>query len=323
MSTKIKTLHVMELLLELTDEEHTLTATDIVEMLERRYGYKPDRKSIYADLQVLEDFGLEIVQNKGTNPGYYVGSRDFELPELKLLVDAVQSSKFITKKKSDELIKKLEKLTNKYSAEHLQRSVYIYNRVKTDNEKIYYSVDDIHNAINHNHQIKFKYVQWTPDGKLVYRHDGDYYIESPWALTWDDENYYLLAYEESSDKIKYFRVDKIRDLEVIETPRMGDALFKDFDLAEFSKRTFGMFQGKGERVTLECANALAGVMIDRFGQKIMMRKSGDNHFRCSVNVELGPHFYGWLTGVGKDVKIVEPKEAADEYRQYLEDILNG
>ena len=193
---KIKILYLLKLLQEETDKNHTLDATEISQRLEC------NRKTIYSDVEMLREFGIPVEQMKGSNPGYYIEKRDFELPELKLLVDAVQSSKFITGKRSEELIRKLEKLTTKENARYLRRQVFIYNRPKTENSGIYENVDNIHQAINTNRKIGFHYTAWTVKKTLVQRHGGQLYKVSPWSLTWDDENYYLVGFDEQDGKIK-------------------------------------------------------------------------------------------------------------------------
>lgn len=311
----------MRILLEKTDEEHLLNASELCAILQNEYDVESDRRTIYSDLDILEKFGLDIIQKKGKNPGYYVGSREFELPELKLLVDAVQSSKFITEKKSGELIRKLGHLCSKYEAEQLQRQVFIYNRIKTENETIYYNVDQIHGAIYHDRKIRFQYCEWSPEKKLVLRKDGAFYEISPWALSWDDENYYLIGFDERSEKIKHYRVDKMRNLAVMEEARQGEAHFKGFDLAVFAKKTFGMYGGEDQAVTLRCHNSLAGVVIDRFGQDVWMLPCDKEHFRARVNVAVSPQFFGWVTGIGPKMEIVEPESVRREFAQYLEETL--
>lgn len=313
----------MRILLEQTDENHILNASELSAILQQEYGMSADRRTIYDEIHILEDFGIDIVQLKGKTPGYYVASRDFELPELKLLVDAVQSSKFITEKKSSELIAKLEQLCSKYDAEQLQRQVVIYNRSKTENETIYYNVDQIHNAIYRNLRIRFQYAEWTVKKELRLKKNGAEYQVSPWALTWDDENYYLVAYDEAADKIKHYRVDKMQHIAVIEQERSGREKFGDFNLAAFAKKTFGMYGGQDTEVTLRCRNELAGVVLDRFGNKIWMRPDGEEHFKTRVMVTVSRQFFGWVTGIGNKMKIAEPEHVKEAYREYLKDILNG
>ena len=319
---KKKILYLMRILQEQTDEQHILTANELCTEL-GKYGISAERKSVYSDIDTLRDYGMDIVQIKGASAGYYIGEREFSMPELKLLVDAVQSSKFITRKKSDELIQKLEKLTSRSEARELQRQVFILNRVKTENETIYYNVDQIHSAINANVQIRFRYAEWTAKKTLKLKKNGAYYTVSPWALTWDDENYYLIAYDEAADLIKHYRVDKMKSIDLLTERRLGRERFEDFDLAAFAKKTFGMYGGEDEDVTLRCHNSLAGVVLDRFGHDVMMIPDGAEHFRVTVQVAVSRQFFGWLTGIGEQMQLVQPAETREEYRQYLAQLLEG
>ncbi len=316
---KMTLLIMLRELLQKTDEEHTLNAADLIRILEE-YGYNADRRTIYSNVKILEDFGIDV-HKKEDSPGYYIGGRDFELPELKLLVDAVQSSKFITVKKSEELIRKLMKLTNEQKASELNRSVYIRNRMKSGNEKVYYNVDDLHNAMNSDLQIKFQYGEWDTAKRLVAKRDGKTYRVSPWALTWDDENYYLIAHDEDDGKIKHFRVDKMLRIEMTDVSRNGRDQFKGFDLAAFAKKTFGMYGGPDADVTLRCEKHLVGVLIDRFGKDIMIVPEGKDHIHAHVLVSVSPQFFGWVTGLGSGMEIVSPENVRREYQKFLKDVL--
>ena len=318
---KLKLLYLMQMLSERTDEEHLLSMADILKGLSQ-YGITAERKSIYDDIRALQDYGMDILLTPGKSGGYYLASRDFELPELKLLVDAVQSSKFITKKKSRELIHKLEKLVSRQDAKQLNRQVVVTNRNKTVNENIYYNVDMIYNGIAQNVKIRFQYFEWTISKEIKLRKDGDFYEVSPWILTWDDENYYLIAYDEEAGIIKHFRVDKILKIALTEKARTGKEQFEHFDIAGYSNKTFGMFAGEEETVTLLCENRLIGIIIDRFGQEVSVRKSDEEHFKARIHVALSPQFYGWLCGLGPQVRIVEPQNVAESYRNYLKTILD-
>ena len=318
---KKKLIAVMQILLQRTDEKHSMNAIEICKALDETYGIQAERKSIYNDVEVLIDMGFDIMQNKGSNPGYYMGSREFELPELKLLVDAVQSSKFITSKKSEKLIKKLEGLASMYDARQLQRQVFICDRPKTENETIFYSVDQLHTALFENVQITFQYTEWTPQKELRLRKNGEYYVVSPWALTWDDENYYLVAYDEKADMLKHYRVDKMKNLSLLKDVRLGKEKFQKFDLPSFAKKTFAMYGGRDERVTLLCKNELAGVMIDRFGKNVMIIPGEDGYFKLSALMTVSEQFFGWVTGLGTGVKILSPDHVAIEYQEYLKKIL--
>ena len=316
---KARVLFVMDALLKRTDEEHRLSAPAIIDMLEAQ-GFSANRKSIYDDIEALRDWGMDIIQTKETPQGYYLASRDFELPELKLLVDAVQASKFITTKKSRELIKKLEGLTSEMEAKQLQRNVHITNRNKTINESIYYNVDKIHAAISANRKITFTYCQWNLDKELVPRGDCKQYVTSPWELTWDDENYYMISYDDELGRMKNYRVDKMQKINITDELRTGEETFKDFDITKMAKSTFGMFGGETESVALECSNDLIGVIIDRFGSDIIIQKNNDGTFLIRQEVAVSGQFYGWLCGLGDKIKIVAPQSAADRYKEWLRDI---
>lgn len=317
---KKKLLYLLQILRTQTDEKHMLSANALCEAL-RGYGISAERKSVYTDIEALQEMGVDIVQVKGANGGYYLGTREFELPELKLLVDAVQASKFVTKKKSQELIKKLEGLTSKYEASQLQREVYIFNRAKAQNETIFYNVDHIHNAILSDVQITFRYSEWTVKKELQLKKGGALYAVSPWGLTWADENYYLIAYDQKADMIKHYRVDKMQQMTLTSEKRLGKEKFQESDLASFAKKTFGMYGGEDEKVTLLCHNHLAGVVIDRFGQDVWMRPVDEQHFRAKVLVTVSRQFFGWVTGIGHEMQIVEPENVRIAYRDYLQKIL--
>lgn len=317
---KIKILYLMKILYERTDDRHGLTLNELAQAL-NEYGVEAERKTLYDDLEVLRLYGMDIESRKDRTVRYHVVSRDFELPELKLLVDAIQSSKFLTHKKSSELIGKLEAFTSRFEAQKLQRQVYVANRIKTMNESIYYTVDSIHDAISNNVRVRFHYFEWNEKKEKVLRHGGKQYEVSPWALTWDDENYYLIAYDAESGIIKHYRVDKIQSLSATDKPRDGELLFRDFDMAQYSKKTFGMFGGREEQVTLRFENGLAGVVIDRFGRESVFLKDGEDYFTVSVKVAVSPTFWSWLLNFGNRVQIVAPAAVADEYAAWLQKTL--
>ena len=320
---KQKLLYLQKIMLEKTDENHGLTIKEIIELL-AGYDIKAERKTLYEDLEILQTYGLDICKTRSSTVKYYVGSRDFELPELKLLVDAIQSSKFITHKKSLSLISKLEGLVSHNEGEQLQRQVYVTNRVKTVNEKIYYNVDYIYNAISQNRQINFKYFKWDVDfggeKKIVKveRKDGKIYTVSPWALCWDDENYYLVAYDAEAEMIKHYRVDKMEYIELTDKERDGGKKFENFDIAKYTKGVFSMFGGEETDVDLSVSNELIGVIVDRFGSNIFIRQESENTFQVSIKAVLSPQFYAWLFGLGNRVKIISPQNAIDEYRTRVE-----
>lgn len=315
-------LYLLKILSEKTDENHCLSAQQLIEEL-AKLDIHAERKSIYNDIECLTAYGYDIVNRKAkTGGGYYLASREFELPELKLLVDAVLSSRFITTKKSRELIAKMEKLAGPYEARKLQRQVFVAGRIKTENESIYYSVDCIHNAIQDNAPITFVYLEWSPDKRLVPKHDGKRYEVSPWALTWKEENYYLVAYDNEECKIKHFRVDKMSRIEErYGEKRKGAETFQQFDIAEYTNCSFGMFGGKIETVTIQFPAALAGVIFDRFGKETDIRRMGPHRLSARIRVAISNQFFGWLTGLGSDVSILAPAQIREEYRSYLQGIL--
>lgn len=317
---KLKLLYIVKILSEESDEQHPISTKTLIEKLEA-YDITAERKSIYDDIARLQDFGYDIIQMDSRNGGgYYLASREFELAELKFLVDAVQSSRFITEKKSRELIKKLEKLAGKHDAKQLQRQVYVAGRVKTENESIYYSIDALYRAMQENKQISFLYMEWNGAKELVPRKSGARYVVSPWTLVWKDENYYLVAFDEEANIMKHYRVDKIADIMLLEECRVGAAQFESLDLAAYANKTFGMYGGKTQDVILCFPEKLAGVVIDRFGKDISMRKS-EGSWRARVKVVVSSQFFGWLAAVGKEIKIASPQEVQSSYVDWLRELL--
>lgn len=321
---KFKFTYLMKIMLEKTDDEHSLTMPQIMEELEK-YDVTAERKSIYTDFQdMTEKFGVEIIKEQiGRETYYHVGAREFELAEVKLLIDAIQSSKFITQTKSRELITKIKSFVSEHQAKQLQRQVYINDRVKTMNESVYYNVDDIHTAINQNKKIRFKYFKWDINKKLVPRHNGDWFIVSPWALTWDDENYYMVAFDDLDSKIKHYRVDKMMHISVEEEKRFGKEVFRNFDMAEYSKATFGMYQGQKAKVKIQFANYMCGVFIDRFGKDISFRPIDDEHSELHVDVNVSPQFFGWIFSLGKDVKVTGPSEVVEQMKVFAREFIEN
>lgn len=320
---KLKLLYLLKILRDQTDEEHYMNASELIEQL-GKYGISCERKSIYSDLEALQNFGYDVIHTKGKgSSGYYLGSREFELAELKLLVDVVQASRFITQKKSRQLISKLEQFAGSREAGKLQRQVYVAGRVKTENESIYYNVDFIHRAIQENRQISFQYMEWNMERRLVPRKGGTLYRVSPWALSWNDENYYLVAHDADSGKIKHYRVDKMGSIRLEQESRLGGEIFRSFDIAEYTNKTFGMYGGREETVTLAFRDRLIGVVIDRFGRDTDIRRQEDGVFRIRVKLAVSGQFFGWLTGLGRDAWLLGPAETVEEYRRYLADIAAG
>ena len=312
---KLKMLYLVKIFSEETDEMHALTMPEVISKL-NACGVNADRKTLYLDFEELRTFGLDLLsEQRGRQTFYYLASREFELPELKLLVDSVQAAKFITERKSRDLIKKLESLVSRHEAGHLQRQVLISGRVKTMNESIYYNVDKRHEAINKDRQIRFQYFQWNVKKEMELRKDGDFYHVSPWGLMWDDEYYYLVGYDGADRKIKHFRVDKMLRITLVDKERDGKEEFGQFDMARYGKGIFGMFGGEETRVTLEAKNSMAGILIDRFGKDLMIIPKDKMHFRTNVNVALSRQFLGWIFALGEDIKIVGPDSVVEQMRE--------
>ena len=306
---KLKLLYLAKILSEETDDRHSLTMQDIIAAL-AAYGVNADRKTLYLDFDELRRFGMDIITTQvGHNHYYHLGSRDFELAELKLLVDSVQSAKFITNRKSADLIRKLSALVSNHEAKYLQRQVVISGRVKTMN------VDKLHEAIGAKSRIRFKYYQWNVKKEPELRKGGAWYCVSPWALLWDNENYYLVAYDAGDDKIKHYRVDKMLKISITGDKREGKERFGEFDLARYSRSLFGMYGGEEVRVTLDVRNDMIGVLIDRFGKDLMITKSDDNSCRTVVEVVVSRQFLGWIMALGDGGRIVGPESVVEQMRE--------
>ena len=317
---KAKLLYLEKIFREETDEAHALTMPEILARL-NAYGVEADRKTIYQDVDLLRLCGMDIIGEKsGREYVYYLGAREFELAELKLLVDAVQSSKFITEQKSNKLIKKLESLVSRHDARSLHRQVFTSGRIKTMNESIYYNVDDLQNAIQNDRQISFQYFSWNFRKEQVLRHGGKAYRVSPWALLWDDENYYLVAFDPEAECIKHFRVDKMLRIRIREEKRDGREAFRAFDLPKYSRRLFGMFGGELTSVTLEAKNEMANILIDRFGKDLIMIPKDDKTVTCTVDVAVSPQFFGWLAAMEGGIRVVAPDTVVEKMRALLESL---
>ena len=317
---KLKPFYVMNYLLENTDEEHTVSVNQIIAHLEAQ-GISAERKSIYSDIEALQVLGVDIERvDSGNYVGYYVASRTFELPELKLLVDSVQSSKFITHKKTASLIKKIEKLASIHEAQLLNRQVFVKNRIKTMNESIYYNVDEIHNGISKNKRIQFLYFEETVSGERNYRHDGAYYVVSPFALTWDDENYYMVAYDSDARMMKHYRVDKMEKISVTDETRDGLEAYNALDMAVYAKKTFGMFTGHEVNVAMRFDNHLVGAVRDRLGRDVFIVADGPDHFTVRADVVVSPQFFAWVCGFGAQAVITGPSEVVEQMKKHVDAI---
>lgn len=310
---KKKLFYILELLTQESDEIHPVTTERIIEYLAGN-GISAERKSIYDDAHALQELGYDVISCG--RRGYYLGAREFELAELKLLVDAVQSSKFLTERKSNQLIKKLSRFCSRFEAGKLQRQVHVFDRVKTMNESVLYLVDTIHEAIAGNRMISFQYMKWNGEKKLVSRHEGKRYLVSPYMLMWEEENYYLVAYDEVAGGRRYYRVDKMAKIKIEETTRTHKEEFAKENAALLSKKTFGMYDGKEERVRISFEEPLLNVVLDRFGTEVILISKGEHKYEASVDVQVSQQFFGWVCGVS-GVKICEPEWVAEQYKEHL------
>lgn len=313
----LKLLYVYKILFECTDSEHSITMPQIQEKL-NEYGFSAGRKAIYDYIDDLRALGADIISGMGKHAGYCLASRTFDLPELKLLADAIASSRFFTEKKAKELIQKLETLCSEHEAASIRRQVYIANRITTDNELIYYNVNEIHRAIAEKKKISFEYFDYDVRKHKQFRED--LHICSPYALTWRDENYYLIAYYEKYNGISHFRVDKMEFVQILDEPAQRKP--RGFRLADYLKSTFSMFSGEEEYVILRFTNKpyLVRAVIDRFGKQVNMRADDDDqHFmiRIPVRTSAPSAFFSWIFQFGTDVQIIEPTSLKEEYVKSL------
>ena len=316
---KLKLLYLMQMLLNETDELHPLGMEQIIANLAKN-DISAERKSVYDDIEALRVYGLDIRMTRTRPTGYFVASRTFELPELKLLVDSVQESQFITEKKTLQLIKKLESLCSRHEAHTMRRQVLVSGRIKHMNESIYYSVDAIQNGIAEDKKITFRYFEYTPKKEKAYRHGGALYTVSPFALTWNNENYYLIGYDGDAACIKHYRVDRMERISLTEDPREGKEAFAAHDMSVYTRRTFSMYGGEEVRVEMEFENHLTGVVMDRFGKDVPIVKVDDGHFRISSQVAVSPQFYAWVFGLGTGARITGPAEVVFGMKQMLKDV---
>lgn len=318
---KLKLLYIADFLTKKTDEKHTVSTNDIIDMLKSN-GISAERKSIYSDLDALRNYGMDIEVLMGRNAGVHLLSKNFELTELKLLVDAIQSSRFITQKKSYALIKKLGELTSEHERKELERFVFISNRIKNENESIYYSTDNIYNAINNDKQISFLYFNYGADKKKRYHNNKKPIKVSPFGLQFDSEKYYMIAYDSSASKIKHYRVDRMMNVEVLDESRDGKGYFRKFDVAKYSNATVKMYSGEITTVTLKCPDKFAGAVMDKFGKKIKFIPTDDGEYTVGIEAALTPTLYSWVFTFGGEIKIIEPQRAVDEYKKQLESALS-
>ncbi len=313
---KTKLLHLARLLLRETDEEHPISVSEIIRRLNNQ-GITAERKSIYDDMEALQCFGLDVQYRKGRGGGWFIGEREFELPEVKLLMDAVQSSRFITQRKSDALLRKLEDLASVHQARQLQRQVYVTGRIKVMNESIYYNVDTLHAALAERRAITFQYFDYDIHRRKVFRRGGQRYEVSPYGLIWNSENYYLVAFDHSHEELRHYRVDKMHAIEITAQAQAGRERYPDFQLADYEQKHFGMYSGRELTVTLQGRREMAGVVWDRFGQDVILVPAGPEHFTVTLPVVMSPQFFGWLFGLEGGLTLIAPPQAVRAYRQKL------
>lgn len=319
---KIKILYLMRIFLEQTDEEHPMSVKELIAYL-NSLGISAERKTVYDDIETLRNFGMDILNRREHPAGFYLASREFELPELRLLVDAVQSSRCITNGKSRQLIRKLESLASVYESRQLRRQGFAENRIRTINENVYYSIDMIQRALTEDRQISFQYCEWTVEKKLRPENEGERYSVSPWGLVWQNEEYYLITYDEKCGRVKQYLVDKLQQIRIEKEVRRGREFFENYDIGELTSRTFGMFGGREVTICLEAHNRLVGVVLDRFGRDIMIHRKDPEHFKTLVRVNISDQFFGWIVSLGPDAVIASPDEVRDKYREFLEKSLSN
>ena len=322
---KLVLLYLRDLFLEKTDATHYVRMPEILEYLESRNVFV-DRRTVYTDISILNQAGFEIVgvAEKGGYK-YHHPSRLFDTSELKFLIDSVAASKFLTERKSKELISKVKTLGSSFDNAALNRGVLSPKRIKTMNDKVFDNLDILYNAISSNSQISFQYMRWNSQRKLEPSSKGYTFIVSPCAVSLSDDNYYLIAFDGKSQELRHFRIDKMRTIKLTFEPREGKDVFKSFDIVDYSRKTFGMFSGKEETVTVEAPHKLAGVFIDRFGEAANIRKNFDNpdKFLVRIAVNVSPQFYAWIFGLGKDVKIISPEFVKEDFIKTTTDILSN
>ncbi len=312
---KLKMLYIRDYLRENSNFEHPVPVAELIAYLKAN-GIEVERKTVYDDIAQLQLFGEDICLAKGRNGGYYYDSAEFSLPEIKMLVDSVQSSKFITENQSLELIKKLEKLTNKYDANQLHRQVVVHNRVKTEQTNIFSNIDHISNAIVKDTTVKFRYIKYDIHKNSILRHGGKVYEISPYCLIWEDENYYLLGFDDEAGIIKHFRVDKMKNLSATENRRKGHKIFDEIDISSYNKKVFSMYHGEETKVKIRFRNNLVGVVLDRFGMNaVLVPEVGGEYFTVTADITVSKQFYSWLFGFSGECEILSPDSVREEMKR--------
>lgn len=311
--SRVRLLRILQLLQD-TDEQHPISTAQIEAALRERFGIETYRITIQKDVAAFEAAGYDVVTIRTTQNKYYLASRAFELPELKLLIDAVESSKFITERKSRVLVEKLTALAGSHQAGELRRNISISDRIKPKNEQIYYIMDVINEAINKKRKISFLYFAYDGDKRRKLKNDGEKYIFSPYTLTWNGDFYYVVGFSEKHGKVATFRVDRIYSVpKLLEEPAVPRP--KDYTIADFSEKAFRLFDKEHERVTLLCEDGMMNTVLDHFGEKIKTERADETHFRTTVEVALSPTFYSWVFEFGGGIKILSPQSAQNAYRE--------
>lgn len=309
MQSNIRIIELLRFLYRQTDEAYAVTVAEMMEYLKSK-GIPSVRQTVYSDLEALDTAGIDIVQVKSTQNRYFIGSRIFEYPELKMLVDAVASSKVISAKKSQALIQKLGQLTSIQQAEQLQRLASLSSRVKPHNEKVYYIIDCIQTSILEQHQICFQYYEYTPEKKKILKHNGYRYTLDPYALEWKNDHYYLIGYSHKHKGIAHFRVDRLATVEPLDSKFQP---IPDFDVAAYTNKMVDMFAAEcPEQVELLCSNELMRVIIDHYGEAIDICPYDDTHFTVTIEVNPSGTFYGWVFKFMGKIRILSPQSCLDK-----------
>lgn len=318
-----KLLRLQQIFLQETDQEHPLTMQQIIGRLDS-FGITAERKSLYENIDVLNRCGCEILsERRGGQTYYYATGRAFELSELRLLADAVSSSRFITERKSNQLLEKMGSLCSTHQSAQLKRRLHIASRIKNMNETILYAVDDLYRAMDGNKALRFRYYDWGLEGiklKKLPRHQGAEYLVSPWQLLWLEENYYLVAFDHAKGEIRHYRVDRMGDLQLCEEPRQGETEFKARRVEDYIARVFGMFGGEPCRIALSFPERMLEVMVDRFGKELQPQRMGEGRLEIRVDVVPSPPFYGWLLSLGDQVVLESPQELRTAFLEEIEKV---
>lgn len=319
MMVKNRTIYILKYLWDHTDEENPATTNEIIEHLSS-FEIVTTRKTVTEDISELQNSGIDIVCNRSRQNEYFIGTRHLELVELKLLVDAVQAARFISPKKSKELIGKISSLASPYQSAELKRNLFVDGKAKTDNEKVFYAVDTLYTAIQENKSVTFKYVEYTAEKKKVYKHKGQIYVLSPYDMVWCNDAYYVFGFSESHGKVVKFRVDRMHK------PTLSNKSYhpkpEDYDISSFCRKMFSMYDGQLCTVELKCNNELMKVIVDRFGEDVQTRTFDCRHFVATVEVSVSPTFYAWVFTYGGRIKILSPEAVKQEYTERLKTALN-